>query len=94
MALGPEDFSAAVSGTPAFDLLLTPNLSVLFAARAAGLLPLSDTDELREAAVRARRLGFAGALAIHPTQVAIFNEAFSASAQELEWAHKSRRAGK
>ncbi|RWI72076.1 MAG: CoA ester lyase [Mesorhizobium sp.] len=97
MALGPEDFSAAVGGAPEFDLLLTPNLSVLFAARAAGLLPLgfigsigefSDTHKLREAAVRARRLGFAGALAIHPTQVAIFNEAFSPSAQELEWAHK------
>ncbi|RWD26514.1 MAG: CoA ester lyase [Mesorhizobium sp.] len=95
MALGPEDFSAAVGGAPESDLLLTPNLSVLFAARAAGLLPLgfigsigefSDTHKLREAATRARRLGFAGALAIHPTQVAIFNEAFSPSAQELEWA--------
>ncbi|RJT23630.1 CoA ester lyase [Mesorhizobium waimense] len=97
MALGPEDFSAAVGGAPEFDLLLTPNLSVLFAARAAGLLPLgfvgsigefSDTHKLREAAVRARRLGFAGALAIHPTQVAIFNEAFSPNAQELEWANR------
>ncbi|MER9559839.1 CoA ester lyase [Mesorhizobium sp. M0323] len=95
MALGPEDFSAAVGGAPHFDLLLAPNLAVLFAARAAGLLPLgfigsigefSDTDKLREAAAHARRLGFAGALAIHPTQVAIFNEAFSPSAQGLEWA--------
>lgn len=97
MALGPEDFSAAVGGSPEFDLLLTPNLSVLFAARAAGLLPLgfvgsiaefSDADKLREAAAHARRLGFAGALAIHPTQVAIFNEAFSPSTQELEWARR------
>ncbi|MER9548421.1 CoA ester lyase [Mesorhizobium sp. M0322] len=97
MALGPEDFSAAVGAAPEFDLLLAPNLSVLFAARAAGLLPLgfigsigefSDTHKLREAGVHARRLGFAGALAIHPTQVAIFNEAFSPSARELEWAHK------
>ncbi|ESX84853.1 citryl-CoA lyase [Mesorhizobium sp. LSHC412B00] len=97
MALGPEDFSAAVGGSPEFDLLLAPNLSVLFAARAAGLLPLgfvgsigefTDTQKLREAAVHARRLGFAGALAIHPTQVAIFNEAFSPSAQEVEWARR------
>lgn len=95
MALGPEDFSAAVGGAPQFDLLLTPNLSVLFAARAAGLLPLgfvgsigefSDTHKLRETAAHARRLGFTGALAIHPTQVAIFNEAFSPSAQDVEWA--------
>ncbi|MFB9984912.1 HpcH/HpaI aldolase/citrate lyase family protein [Mesorhizobium kowhaii] len=97
MALGPEDFSAAVGGAPEFDLLLTPSLSVLFAARSAGLLPLgfvgsigefSDIEKLRQAATHARRLGFAGALAIHPTQVAIFNEAFSPSAQELEWAHR------
>ncbi|TIL34706.1 MAG: CoA ester lyase [Mesorhizobium sp.] len=97
MALGPEDFSAAVGGAPEFDLLLAPNLAVLFAARAAGLLPLgfigsigefSDTRTLRETAAHARRLGFAGALAIHPTQVAIFNEAFSPSAQELEWARR------
>ncbi|ESZ53500.1 CoA ester lyase [Mesorhizobium sp. L103C131B0] len=97
MALGPEDFSTAVGGTPEFDLLLTPNLYVLFAARAAGLLPLgfigsigefSDTQKLREAAGHARRLGFTGALAIHPTQVAIFNQAFSPSGQELEWARR------
>ncbi|MEI9414033.1 HpcH/HpaI aldolase/citrate lyase family protein [Mesorhizobium sp. Cs1321R2N1] len=95
MALGPEDFSAFVGGVPEFDLLLGPNLSVLFAARAAGLLPLgfvgsigdfTDRDKVRNAAVHARRLGFAGALAVHPTQVPIFNEAFSPSAQELEWA--------
>ncbi|MER9977449.1 CoA ester lyase [Mesorhizobium sp. M0085] len=97
MTLGPEDFSATVGGAPEFDLLLMPNLSVLFAARAAGLLPLgfigsigefSDAHKLREAAAHARRLGFAGALAIHPTQVAIFNEAFSPSAEELEWARR------
>ncbi|MDX8483444.1 hypothetical protein RFN28_34170 [Mesorhizobium sp. VK24D] len=76
---------------------MTPNLSILFAARAAGLLPLSfvgsrefsDADKLREVAAHARRLGFAGGLAIHPTQVAIFNEAFSPSAQELEWARRA-----
>ncbi|MER9732489.1 CoA ester lyase [Mesorhizobium sp. M0217] len=97
MALGAEDFSAVVGGAPEFDLLLTPNLSVLFAARAAGLLPLgfigsigefSDTHKLRESAAHARRLGFAGALAVHPRQVAIFNEAFSPSPQELEWARR------
>ncbi|MEI9426183.1 HpcH/HpaI aldolase/citrate lyase family protein [Mesorhizobium sp. Cs1299R1N3] len=97
MALGPEDFCACVGGVPEFDLLLGPNLSVLFAARAAGLLPLgfvgsigdfSDRDKVRDTAVHARRLGFAGALAVHPTQVPIFNEAFSPSAKELEWARR------
>ncbi|WP_245429095.1 hypothetical protein [Mesorhizobium sp. WSM3860] len=94
MALGPKDFSASVGAAPEFDLLLTPNLSVLFAARVAGLLPQgfigsigesSDTHKLRETAAHSRLLGFAGALAFHPTQVAIFIEAFSPSAQELGW---------
>lgn len=97
MALGPEDFSAAVGGAPEFDLLLAPNLAVLFAARAAGLLPLgfigsigefSDTRKLREVAMHARRLGFAGALAIHPAQLAILNEAFSPGTEDLEWARR------
>ncbi|OBP72198.1 citryl-CoA lyase [Mesorhizobium loti] len=97
MALGPEDFSAAVGGTPGPELLLGPNLSVLFAARARGLLPLgfvgsigefSDTQKFRDVVMQARRLGFVGALAIHPTQVAILNEAFSPSAEELEWARR------
>ncbi|WP_287323427.1 aldolase/citrate lyase family protein [Mesorhizobium sp.] len=42
MALGPEDFSASVGGVPGLDLLLTPNLSVLFAARAAGFYRLAS----------------------------------------------------
>ncbi|QRM32857.1 CoA ester lyase [Microvirga sp. VF16] len=95
MALGPEDFCTAVGGSPEFDLLLAPNLAVLFAARAAGLLPLGfvgsigefrDTQKLRQNAIHAHRLGFAGALAIHPAQVNIFNEAFSPGAEEIEWA--------
>ncbi|WP_052522785.1 CoA ester lyase [Ensifer sp. BR816] len=97
MALGPEDFSAAVGGTPEFDLLLAPNLAVLYAARAAGLVPLgyigsigdfTETNNLREAAMHARRLGFAGALAIHPAQVAILNEAFSPTREDIEWARR------
>ncbi|MER9159306.1 CoA ester lyase [Mesorhizobium sp. M0778] len=97
MALGPEDFSAAVGAAPDFDLLLGPNLSVLFAARAAGILPLgfiggigdfSNTQKFRQVATHARRLGFAGALAIHPSQVAILNEAFSPTVEELEWARR------
>ncbi|MUZ75500.1 CoA ester lyase [Agrobacterium vitis] len=97
MALGPEDFCAAVGGSPDFDLLLAPNLQVLFAARAAGLLPLGfvgsigdfqDSRKVQDNAVHARRLGFAGALAVHPAQVAIFNDAFSPSDDEIAWARE------
>ncbi|TIV09955.1 MAG: CoA ester lyase [Mesorhizobium sp.] len=97
MALGPEDFSASVGGQPIPDLLLAPSLAVLFAARAGGLLPLgfigsigefADLPRFRDTARQARKLGFAGAFAIHPAQVAILNEEFAPPAHELEWARR------
>jgi citrate lyase subunit beta / citryl-CoA lyase len=47
---------------------------------------LNDDDGLRQAASRARRLGFFGKSAIHPRQVPVINEVFSPSATEQEWA--------
>ncbi|WP_292593255.1 hypothetical protein [Mesorhizobium sp.] len=97
MALSPEDFSAAVGGAPEFDLLLTRTfLFFLPPARPAhsrwgfigSIGELSDNQKFRETVAHAQRLGFAGALAIHPTQVAISNEAFAPSAQELEWVRR------
>ncbi|MER9952712.1 CoA ester lyase [Mesorhizobium sp. M0047] len=97
MALGPEDFSAAVGGQPTADLLLGPNLAVLFAARAAGLIPLgfvgsigdfADLPKFRETVRRSKTLGFAGAFAIHPAQVLVLNEEFAPLANELEWARR------
>src|SRR5215472_2279852 len=65
-------------------------------ARAAGIEPPSDgvwvryrdLDGLREEARRARRLGFFGKSAIHPTQVPVINEVFSPTADELAWARR------
>jgi citrate lyase subunit beta/citryl-CoA lyase len=97
LTLGPEDYSAAMGGVPEPDTLLTPNYAVLCAARAAGILPLgfvgsigaySDIPAFAEMARRARRLGFRGALIVHPSQVAPLNEAFSPSAEELDWARR------
>ncbi|MGX9148266.1 HpcH/HpaI aldolase/citrate lyase family protein [Mesorhizobium sp. 128a] len=97
MGLGPEDFSAAVGGQPTADLLLGPNLAVLFAARAAGLIPLgfvgsigdfADLPKFRDTVRRSKALGFAGAFAIHPAQVVPLNEEFAPLANELEWARR------
>jgi citrate lyase subunit beta/citryl-CoA lyase len=97
MTLGPEDLSAALGGTPEPDALLGPNLAVLYAARAAGLLPLgfvgsiatySDLDAFRETVRQARRLGFRGAMVVHPAQIPILNEAFAPTAEELDWARR------
>jgi citrate lyase subunit beta/citryl-CoA lyase len=97
MTLGPEDLSAALGGTPEPDALLGPNLAVLYAARAAGLLPLgfvgsiatySDLEAFRETIRQARRLGFRGAMVVHPAQIPVLNEAFAPTAEEIDWARR------
>jgi citrate lyase subunit beta/citryl-CoA lyase len=97
MTLGPEDLSAALGGTPEPEGLLGPNLALLYAARAAGLLPLgfvdsiatySDLEAFREKVRQARRLGFRGAMVVHPAQIPILNEGFAPTAEELDWARR------
>jgi citrate lyase subunit beta/citryl-CoA lyase len=97
MTLGPEDYSAALGGVPEEDALFPPNYAILCAARAAGILPLgfvgsiggfSDAGAYAEMARRARRMGFRGAMAIHPAQVPLLNEAFTPSPEEVAWARR------
>jgi citrate lyase subunit beta / citryl-CoA lyase len=97
MTLGPEDYSAALGGVPESDTLFQPNYAVLCAARAAGVIPLgfvgsigdySDIGAFAETVRRARRLGFRGALVVHPSQVAALNEAFAPTEAELDWARR------
>jgi citrate lyase subunit beta/citryl-CoA lyase len=97
MTLGPEDFSTALGSAPDADALLGPNLAVLCAARAAGILPLgfvgsisaySDHEAFREMVWRARRLGFRGAMVVHPSQVRVLNEGFVPTSEELTWARR------
>jgi malyl-CoA/(S)-citramalyl-CoA lyase len=66
------------------------------ACRAFGLRPIDgpytdfgDAEGYRACAARARALGFEGKWAIHPSQVALANEAFSPSADELTWARRT-----
>lgn len=97
ITLGPEDFAAAMGGVPDEALLLGPNLAVLAAARAAGVLPMGFVGSIGDYAdvagfaariAQARRLGFTGALAIHPAQVGPMNEGFAPSAAERDWAER------
>jgi len=53
---------------------------------------IANPDGCRAACVRAAALGFAGKMAIHPTQVSIANEAFSPSAQQVAWAQEVLQA--
>ena len=69
---------------------------MLIAARRHGLqaidgpyLGTADDDRLRAAATRARDLGFDGKWAIHPDQIAVANEVFAPTADEVARAEEA-----
>jgi citrate lyase subunit beta/citryl-CoA lyase len=97
LTLGSEDFALSVGMVPEAEGLFYPKQQIVLAARAAGILPLGfigtvadykDLDAFRAAVRRSRRIGFTGASVIHPSQIAILNEEFRPSAEEVE---KARR---
>jgi citrate lyase subunit beta/citryl-CoA lyase len=81
--------------TPGGEELLVPRVAVVLAARAAGRTPvdtvfadIGDSDGLERECRRARDLGFAAKLCIHPGQVAAIHRHFSPSPAELEEARR------
>ncbi len=97
LTLGAEDFALSVGMVPEAEGLFYPKQQIVIAARAAGVLPLGfigtvadykDLDAFRATARRSRRLGFTGASVIHPSQIAILNEEFRPSAEEVQRARK------
>ena len=99
---GAEDLSAALGASTTRDAdgrfsepyRLARTLTLL-AAHAAGVEAIEtlhadyrDLDGLRAAAQAARRDGFTGMLAIHPSQVEVINAAFVPEADEVEWARR------
>jgi len=99
---GAEDLAAAIgaktnrdaSGQYSAPFALARNLC-LYAAAAAGVAAIDtvftdfrNADGLEHDAREAARDGFSGKLAIHPDQVAIINEAFTPSAEEVAQAQR------
>src|SRR5437870_4993837 len=93
--LGAEDFALSAGILPEAEGLFMPKQVCVFAARAAGIMPLGfvgtvaefhDLDGFRETVRRSRRIGFVGASVIHPSQIAILNEEFRPSAAEIDHA--------
>lgn len=99
---GAEDLSAAVGastnlaagGTWAPTYLLVRSQTLL-AAAAAGVhavetlfVDITDVDGLMSATRAARREGFTGRIAVHPRQVEVINEAFTPSAEEVDFAQR------
>ena len=75
-----------------FEETLVLRSQVLIAARACGIdNPITgvvtsvDPEPVRRFVEQSRSLGYAGTFVIHPSHVAIANEAFRPSAQELAW---------
>ena len=87
----PDEDDAHYPGHRTHHILM----SLLVAARAAGLrvidgpfADLRDPDGLRRACRVSRSLGYDGKWCIHPSQIAICNDAFSPSADEIAWARR------
>jgi citrate lyase subunit beta/citryl-CoA lyase len=97
ISLGTEDFTADAGMLPDPEALFFPKQQTVFAARAAGILPMGfvgsiadfrDQDAFRAIVRRSKRLGFMGASAIHPLQVSVLNEEFGLSDAEVERAQR------
>jgi citrate lyase subunit beta/citryl-CoA lyase len=97
LVLGAEDLTAELGIPRTIDgeeLLLARSQVVLAAASIgadaidAVFVDLKAPDALRHDAVRARALGFRGKTAIHPDQIAIINEVFSPTADEIASARR------
>ncbi|ETR76923.1 citrate lyase [Afipia sp. P52-10] len=99
---GAEDLSAAIGAATNTDesgeWALTyrwARSTMLLAAKAVGIqavetlyVNFKDSEGLRKSCRAAAREGFTGRIAIHPDQVAIINEAFAPSAEDVDLARR------
>jgi citrate lyase subunit beta / citryl-CoA lyase len=99
LVLGPGDLAASL-GVPELTIGAGAHVEyalarIVVAARAFGLaavdgpfVTLDDLGGLRASAARARAFGYDGKWCIHPSQVAVCNEVFAPTADELDRARK------
>jgi citrate lyase subunit beta/citryl-CoA lyase len=95
--IGGEDFALNNNMQPVGETLLYPKQHMVFAAYAAGVMPLGfvdsvagfgDWEKFRKMVRRSRDFGFLGAGCIHPGQVTIVNEEYTPTAEEVDYARK------
>ncbi len=92
---GGVDYAAEMGVTVAPDTLAYARARLLHAARLAEIdlldvpcLAFRDEAAVEEEARAARRLGFAGKAALHPTNVAVVNRIFTPSWEDVEKANR------
>lgn len=97
MNIGGEDFALECGMAPVEETLQMPKQQMIFAARAAGLMPLGfvasvadfgDLEAFRAMVHRSRQFGFMGAGCIHPGQVPIVNAEYTPQPAEVAYARR------
>ncbi|NJR20290.1 MAG: CoA ester lyase [Hyphomonadaceae bacterium] len=96
---GGADYSANIGTDMSWEALFYARAQLANQSKMmnGGLLdvPFLDTKDdvgLRTECHRVKAIGFLGKACIHPNQVAIVNEVFSPSAEEIAWAQRVRAA--
>ena len=94
---GAEDFIADLGGvrTASNDEVAYTRAQIALAGRLADVTVIdqivadfTDDDRCRRECLQARAMGYGGKLCIHPSQVAIANEAFLPSSEEIDRARR------
>lgn len=92
---GAADFSSDIGVEPSWNALVGTRARLIEAAACGGIpvidspyFSLDDPAGLSEEAATAKSAGFRGKAAIHPGHVAVINEAFTPSENEIDWATK------
>jgi citrate lyase beta subunit len=95
LAFGGADLAADLGAALAWDSLAYQRGRLVTAAAAAGIaaldvphLDIADRDALARECESARRMGFTGKIAIHPSQAAPINAAFTPTPDETERARR------
>jgi citrate lyase subunit beta/citryl-CoA lyase len=97
LILGSEDLALALGVEPTPESMTYAASAVVFAARASGKVPLgvpgslasiTDSDAFAALVGRARALGMAGTVCIHPNQVLAVRRAFASTPEEIERAQR------
>jgi citrate lyase beta subunit len=99
LLFGGVDMAADLRTTPTWDHLLYARSKVVHAAAGAGVdlidvpyLDLADMAGMEREARASAALGFTGKGAIHPKQIAVLNQIFSPTPEEIERARRIIRA--
>jgi len=98
LIFGSADFASDVRCQPGADRLeiLFALQMIVLSARSAGIdaidapcFDIRNHDLLRQECGHARRLGFDGKSALHPDQLAIINQVFDVTPEEIAWAERT-----